>query len=297
MLISITTNRLLLDPLMVSDGQFILELVNTDEWLTFIGDRNVHSEADASAFIQRIIDNPGINYWVVRIKSLGTPIGIVTFRKREYLDYYDIGCAFLPACHNKGYAYEATEAVLYNIIRSEKHTHISSITSFNNMGAIKLLKKLGFEFHKEIEAEKEKLQLYEASVDRLCIAEITHSFFSAFTNKGNEKPNIGLLEDICIAEAIIVNKNKSTADVFTVSSFINTKRRILTDGTLVEFEEKEIFEETRIIKNIATRFSEYEKKGFVFRQRFHLRGYKFFQFVKIKQSWKICSILWMDNED
>jgi len=27
-----------------------------------------------------------------------------------------------------------------------------------------------------------------------------------------------------------------------------------------------------------------------------LKGCKIFQFVKTKQSWKICSILWMDNE-
>ena len=294
----ITTDRLLLDPLMESDGKFVLELVNTEGWLKFIGNRNVISEADATAYIQKIIDNSDINYWVIRLKGNNIPVGIITFIKREYLTHHDIGFALLPAYENRGYAYEATDAVLFNLIHSARHhTHISAITNPDNSGSIKLLKKLGFKFHKMIKVEKENLQVYEACADKLCISEITHSFFSAFTNKRSEQPNLAVLKDICIPEIIIVNNNRPTTDIFNLISFIEMKTRILTDGTLLAFEEKEIFEETKIIKNIATRFSEYEKKGIVFRQRFHLKGYKIFQFVKIKQSWKICSILWMDNEN
>ena len=293
----ITTDRLLLDPLMESDGKFVLELVNTDGWLKFIGNRNVTSEADATAYIQKIIDSPVINYWVIRLKGNSLPIGIITFIKREYLAHHDIGFALLPAFENSGYAYEASEAVLYNLIHSNRQpTHLSAITNPENSRAIKLLKKLGFEFHKMITVEKENLQVYEACADKLSITKITHSFFSAFTNKRSEQPNVAVLKDICIPEVIIVNKNRPTTDVFNLISFIEMNKRILTDGTLLAFEEKEIFEETKIIKDIATRFSEYEKKGIVFRQRFLLKGCKIFQFVKIKQSWKICSILWMDNE-
>jgi ribosomal-protein-serine acetyltransferase len=57
----------------------------------------------------------------------------------------------------------------------------------------------------------------------------------------------------------------------------------LTSGTLTEFDEQEIFEETKIVKNIASRFSEYRKTGIVFGQRFQVTGRKFFQFVKIDQ--------------
>lgn len=294
----ITTDRLLVDPLMERDGKFILELVNTDGWLTFIGNRNVTSEADATAYIQKIINNSDINYWIIRLKGNNRPIGIITFIKREYLTHPDIGFALLPAYENRGYAYEAAEAVLYNLIHSARHhTHISAITNPDNSRAIKLLKILGFEFEKVIKVEKENLQVYVASADKLSITEITHSFFSAFTNKRSEQPNVTVLKDICIPEIIIVNKNGPTTDVFNLISFIEMKTRILTDGTLLAFEEKEIFEETKIVKDIATRFSEYEKKGIVFRQRFHLKGYIIFQFVKIKKSWKICSILWRDNEN
>lgn len=297
MLTSITTERLLLSPLAMGDGKFILELVNTDGWLRFIGNRNINSEADAIAYIQTLIENPDINYWVVRLKGADTAIGIITFIKREVLAYHDIGFALLPAYEHKGYAYEAAGAVLLDIVHSAKHTHVSGITNVNNGAAIKLLKKLGFEFQNLINVENENVAVYETSANKLCITEITNRFFSAFTNKGNEQPKLDLLKDICIPEAMITNNNRSTADIFNLSSFIDKRSKILTDGTLVEFEEKEIFEETKIVENIATRFSEYEKKGFVFRQRFHLKGYKLFQFVKIKQSWKICSILWIDNEN
>lgn len=133
-------------------------------------------------------------------------------------------------------------------------------------------------------------------VDKQHIGEITNSFFSAFNNKGNEFPKVDLLKEICIPECTIIKMNRSTADSFNLIPFIEYRKRILTDGTLMEFEEKEISEETIIIKNIASRFSTYEKKGILFRKRFQLKGYKVFQFVKIKNAWRICSVLWMDNE-
>jgi RimJ/RimL family protein N-acetyltransferase len=296
MSIRITTGRLLIDPVSINEYQFIRELVNTKEWLEFIGNRHVYSDTDAIMYVQKIIDNPNINYWAVRLRTNDIPIGIVTFIKRDYLEHPDIGFAFLPQYANNGYAYESTKALLKSIIQTGKHTHISSVTKANNPGSIKLLKKLGLDFSKEIKVSNEKLQVYEASVDRIFITGITRSFFSAFTNKGNELPRLDLLKEICIPEVLITNKNKSNADVFSLSSFIDTRKRLLTDGTVREFEEKEIYEETRIVNGIGTRFSEYEKMGIAYRQRFKLKGNKLFQFVKIKQSWKISSVLWEDNE-
>src|SRR5437867_3917202 len=115
MLTEITTDRLLINPLTQKDNSFILELVNTNGWLEFIRNRNINSEVEATAYIQKIIDNPSINYWVVRIKSNKVSVGIITFIKRNYLEHYDIGFAFLPAFANNGFAYEATRAVLCNL--------------------------------------------------------------------------------------------------------------------------------------------------------------------------------------
>ena len=117
-----------------------------------------------------------------------------------------------------------------------------------------------------------------------------------FTNKSNVQPRLDLLKDNCIPEISLVNRHMLKTDFFNLTSFVKAKHRRLTDGTLMEFEEKEIFEETRIAEGIASRFTEYEKKGILYRKAFKIRGHKLFQFVKIKQSWKISSIVWEDRE-
>ena len=56
------TERLILNALCLTDTEFISELVNTQEWIKFIGDRNIRTKEDAKNYVQRIIDNPNINY-------------------------------------------------------------------------------------------------------------------------------------------------------------------------------------------------------------------------------------------
>ena len=157
----LTTTRLLIDPLSLSNNKFILELVNTDGWLKFIGNRNINSEKEAATYIQKIIDNPNAAYFVVKLKNK-TKIGIVTFIKRDYLENHDIGFAFLPKFGNNGYAYEATSAVLMNVTRIYNLSHILATTIPENINSIKLLKKLGLSFEKEIEVENIKLHVYSS---------------------------------------------------------------------------------------------------------------------------------------
>lgn len=164
---TLTTDRLLIGPLLPNDHQFISELVNSKGWLEFIGDRNVHSETDAIAYIQKINDNPDVMYWVARLKDNDTAAGVVTLIKRSYLDHHDIGFAFLPVFAGKGYAYEAVKAVLSKIIGEGNHSHILASTMATNSSSIKLLEKLGLKFEKEIEVEDQKLLLYSAPAGKL----------------------------------------------------------------------------------------------------------------------------------
>src|ERR1043165_6126041 len=101
----IMTDRLLLQPLSISDDDFILELLNTEGWLRFIGNRNVTSKTEARAYIQKILDNQNISYWVVKRKEQQDATGIITYIQRNYLEHPDIGFAFLPRFCKKGYAY------------------------------------------------------------------------------------------------------------------------------------------------------------------------------------------------
>ncbi|MEO6883350.1 MAG: GNAT family N-acetyltransferase [Bacteroidia bacterium] len=164
--ISVTTARLLIEPLSLNDTKFMLELVNTDGWIRFIGNRNIFSEEAANAYIQRIIDNETITYWTVKLKTKKTKIGIITFIKRNYLEHPDIGFAFLPNFCNNGYAYEATDAILNNLISTHNLSHILATTIPENSSSIKLLKKLNFRFEKEMQANETLLHVYGISGDK-----------------------------------------------------------------------------------------------------------------------------------
>lgn len=153
------TQKLLLDLISEEDHAFILELLNTEGWLQFIGNRNVHAKDEAIAYIRKMNDTPDLFYWVVRLKEGKTPIGIVSFLKRSYLEHFDIGFAFLPEYNGRGYAYEAAAKVLASATNEGYNTVLATTVPQNNR-SIRLLTKLGFHFEKELEAENQTLQVY-----------------------------------------------------------------------------------------------------------------------------------------
>jgi len=152
------TNRLELIRLGLNDAEFIFELLNSEGWLKFIGDRNIKSIEDAQNYIQKIMDNPKINYWVVKFED--EKIGMISFIKRDYLDHHDLGFAFLPDHSNKGFAYEAAEKVLKELLQDQEHKIILGTTKTDNRKSVKLLEKLGFHYIREIENEGTMLSLY-----------------------------------------------------------------------------------------------------------------------------------------
>jgi ribosomal-protein-alanine N-acetyltransferase len=169
MLTNITTERLFLNALATEDHDFIQELVNTEGWLRFIGDRNIHSREDAIAYIDKINGTQNLYYRVVHLKETGTPVGIITFIKRSYLDHFDIGFAFLPQYSGKGYAYEAAKEVLSVVNLQPAHSIVLAITMPANINSIKLLNKLGLHFEKEIEVGTDKLHVYSTAPGRPAI--------------------------------------------------------------------------------------------------------------------------------
>ncbi len=154
------TERLLLRTLTLADAPFIFELVNTAGWIKFIGDRNVHTKEDAERYIQKILSNADIHYRVVTLQDTQTTVGVVTLIKRNYLEHHDIGFAFLPNHAKQGYAFEASAAVLADLLKSNQHQTILATTLKENVSSIQLLQKLGFSFSKEITNENDTLQLF-----------------------------------------------------------------------------------------------------------------------------------------
>ena len=162
----ITTPRLELNKLTIEDAEFTQVLVNSEEWIRFIGERNIKSKEDAEKYTLKIIETPNIIYWVVRLKEEGTPIGIITFIKRDYLAHHDIGFAFLSEYGKNGYAYEAANAVLKYITKDPNHKNILATTIKENTSSINLLEKLGLRFLEEIEVEKDLLMIYSINADK-----------------------------------------------------------------------------------------------------------------------------------
>ena len=157
---TIFTDRLNLEKLSVDEYDFIESLVNSKGWIENIGDRNIHSKDDAIAYINKILDTENLLYWVARIKETNIPIGIISFIKRNYLDHFDVGFAFLPKFHGKGYAYEATVAVLAGLPKLPLFDIILATTKASNLSSIKLLIKLGFNLEKELEIDNQNLLIY-----------------------------------------------------------------------------------------------------------------------------------------
>lgn len=151
-----TTNRLVLRPLALSDADFMLELLRSPGWLRFIGDRNVHNRADALVYIQRILDMPQAQYWTVFQRDSDTPIGVVTQLQRDYLPHPDLGFAFLPAYAGQGYAYEAAFAFIQTITPNP----LLAVTLPDNQRSIQLLERLGFVLQSEIEQQGERLLVF-----------------------------------------------------------------------------------------------------------------------------------------
>lgn len=140
------TPRLQLRQYVVADAPFIFKLMNSEGWLKNIGDRKIHSIADAEAYMEKnylpLYEKYGFGPFLVSLKD-GTPIGSAGLYKRDTLDHPDIGFAFLPEFANKGYAFEAASAVMDYAANTLRIKTIVGITLETNLPSIKLLKKLG----------------------------------------------------------------------------------------------------------------------------------------------------------
>lgn len=156
----ISTARLYITQLKYADRCFIYELVNSPGWIRFIGDRHIRCPDDANTYIGKVLSNPDVCYWVVKLKADDTPIGIITLIKRDYLDHPDLGYAFLGSYTKMGFAYEAAHGVL-TLLHTDRGTRtILATTDPENGDSVRLLGRLGFYFLRTIVVEQKILQLY-----------------------------------------------------------------------------------------------------------------------------------------
>jgi hypothetical protein len=127
--------------------------------------------------------------------------------------------------------------------------------------------------------------------------ELTNQFFRLFTNKDGAIPALENIYRLCIPQAMIIKNTTGSPELYTPEQFIAPRKKILTDGTLVEFSEEETGERTEIFGHIAQRFCSYKKSGILAGQFFEARGMKTIQFVNTTEGWKISSLAWDDERE
>ncbi|WP_375558963.1 GNAT family N-acetyltransferase [Bernardetia sp. OM2101] len=158
------TERLLIEEANLNDASFFLELLNSPNWLEFIGDRNIKSLEDARKYVQEsLIDNYTKNdfgFYKMSLKKSNEAIGAVGFLKRDYLDFPDIGYAILPNYEGKGYVSEAAQAV-FEYGKNKLHLkEIVAFTTEENLASQKILLKIGLHFIDKRSVEGEEILYY-----------------------------------------------------------------------------------------------------------------------------------------
>ena len=168
--LSLETSRLQIRWLDFDDAEFIYQLVNDPDWIRFIGDRGVSNLEDARRYIEtgplEMYRKHGFGLNRVALKDTDKAVGICGILQRETLPEVDLGFAFLPDYRRRGYAFEASSAVLEHGLTRLGLPRVAAILSPQNRASANLLGKLGFSFERTYLAEpnSDLLDLYRVDL-------------------------------------------------------------------------------------------------------------------------------------
>ncbi len=142
------TERLRVRRIDERDAGFMLAILTDPGFLANIGDRGVRTIADAEAYIRaRVLasyEAHGFGMFRVSRKDDDEPVGTAGLVSRPGLTGPDLGFAFLAGHVGRGYAHEAS-AALIDWARLELGIDtLLAITAPSNAASASLLVKLGF---------------------------------------------------------------------------------------------------------------------------------------------------------
>lgn len=150
------TERLVIRPFTEQqDAAFIVELLNDADWLRFIGDKQVHTLADACRYLRdgplAMIERRGFGLCCVERRNDGQALGMCGLLKRDGLDDVELGFAFVPAARGQGYAREAATAVLGHGFGALGLRRIVAITDPDNAASARVLEAVGLRFERLVQ--------------------------------------------------------------------------------------------------------------------------------------------------
>lgn len=159
------TARLVLREVGEGDAGFVLELLNDEAFVRYIGDRGVRDLEGARRYIaERMVGSyrrEGFGMYVAELKEGGAAAGVCGLVRRDALPGVDVGFAFLPAHRGRGYAFEAASAVMEYARDVLKLPRVLAIVSPGNAASVRLLGRLGLKFERMVTlADDDVVELY-----------------------------------------------------------------------------------------------------------------------------------------
>ncbi|NVJ60660.1 MAG: GNAT family N-acetyltransferase [Gammaproteobacteria bacterium] len=162
------TQRLIIRPFQPTDADFVVQLLNDESFLRYIGDKQVRTKQDALEYLENgplasyKLNGFGLN--LVSLKKDSTPIGMCGLVKRQELEQPDLGFAFLPDYCGKGYAYESAMQILSSMKKDLDLNSLLAVTLPNNLRSNQLLMKLNFKLIGSMELYDTMNNLYQYKI-------------------------------------------------------------------------------------------------------------------------------------
>lgn len=132
----------------LADAPFVLGLLNSEGFLTHIGDKGVRTVADAEAYLRSgpLASYAAHGHGLMRVDHAdsGEPIGMAGLLKRDTLDLPDLGYALLPEWEGQGLARAAAGRVLVDAHARLGIREVLAVVKPGNTRSIRLLEALGF---------------------------------------------------------------------------------------------------------------------------------------------------------
>lgn len=164
------TERLYLRRVTLDGADLLLAVWNDPAFIRNVGDRGVRTIEEAQEAMKggalKLYADHGYGPYAMVLKSDGSRIGICGLFKRDNLDYPDIGFGVLPEFCGKGYAGEASFAVMAHARDDLGIEELTAIVSPDNAPSIGLIEKLGLAFVRMITmpGEDKEICLYSRSL-------------------------------------------------------------------------------------------------------------------------------------
>lgn len=146
------TERLRLRWLTLDDAGLMLAIWNDPAFVRHVGDRGIRTLDEARDEMVKgalqLYAAYGFGPYRVSLKGDDAAIGICGLFRRDSLDEPDIGYGVLPEYCGKGYAYEASCAVMEYARAVLRLPRLVAIISPENRASIGLIRKLGLRFER-----------------------------------------------------------------------------------------------------------------------------------------------------